>query len=1288
VWSLIRCLHLLLYALFCVLPRLLPTIGRAGRCVILWLRRVLAYILFLFVIILSVEAGTWISFSGQPEGRPKAEVLEHSDSRTVVEITVPGMEEEKTVLDGREFSVLSFPYEMDFTGTEGRPQLPVIEKWIAVPDDKDVNLRIVSYECDTLEGYVPVPYQDRFLHEEFTIDERFYSQGPTYPDEPAVISEPGIMRDYRYVILTFQPVQYNPAKQEMYVYSDIEVELIYSGLSETNVLERTRPYTSHAFEPIYRHKFINYSFVKSPNSGRETYLVIVPDAWAATVQPLADWRTQKGQKAKVVVFSDIGIPMSIDLMKNYLDNAYRNWDIPPDYCLIIGDTTQLHFFLTNRGMSTDVMVGVWPAATQAELSDLVDNTLNYEKDPYVADPTWYRKACFVGFSVYNAAVDRLVDYGFTRVDSPVPGDHHEADSASAWTNDGRFFVGSFGHGGWHYNDDPWDSFTKADASNLTNGEMRPFVVSGGCQSANWRVPSYPWKGWVKKQIGYTGSHMNIDFVQVNDGLESIYAYCDSVYNLGQVMYSAVGTGACVDICDPALTLWGGAPTTSMNCTYDSEMPAGASNFAVSVEAGGNPVEGATVCLMSATDVYVVGETDASGNVTLNPIPKSDNTVRITITSPFHPFHEGTIAVNHATPFPGYHSRTLSEIAGNGNGRLNPGETFNMDVTLKNYGTAASNGVSAILRCDAPTVTLTDSTANYGNIGAGAMSAPQTFAFQIAQIHQQNATYLHFTVEVTDASKKTWEYPVSTEVVAAPNILPRDIPYWAGGKITEFTVGGTAEPGDTFTLWLTLLNDSTHGSGDSASAATAYLYTDDPFVSFVKDNASFGAISVGCSADNLGDKFEIATHPTTPEGHRITELKIGNISSSGYVNWQSTADPVYFRWYSVGGDSLVVGTKPEPSDTLFFDDFEHPAAPGTFDPAKWDVPNISAEWSIINEAVAHGTYCAKLDTLPSPGDYMLPTLPYGDIKGISTINWSCWLTNTYPAGSVREFLDADTGNAEWKQAYMGGVLGMPALRRDTLGYYEPMGGVTCLTAYDSTRFRFRITSGFGSADGVLYLDDFLVLGRVDIEPPAIRNVTKWTDTLFTGPFPVSSEITSDWHLGGAVAAETLYYRAGGNWTGLGMSSAEPDIYEAAIPIQVQGTTVDYYVWATDDAGVPNAVTDPVAAPTDGFYSFLVKGIGTSEKEIPRVYRLCQNHPNPFIGRTVIRYALPMKSRVSLRIYDLSGRIVKRVIDRQQKPGFYMARWDARDSSGRKVSAGVYFCKLSAGDFTATKKLTLF
>ena len=86
-------------------------------------------------------------------------------------------------------------------------------------------------------------------------------------------------------------------------------------------------------------------------------------------------------------------------------------------------------------------------------------------------------------------------------------------------------------------------------------------------------------------------------------------------------------------------------------------------------------------------------------------------------------------------------------------------------------------------------------------------------------------------------------------------------------------------------------------------------------------------------------------------------------------------------------------------------------------------------------------------------------------------------------------------------------------------------------------------------------------------------------------------------------------------------------------------------------------------------------------------LLQNYPNPFVKLTTISYQLPVKSKVSLRIYDMGGRVIKTIVDGAQKPGFYNIKWDATDSSGKKVSQGVYFYELDAGDFKSTKKLIL-
>jgi hypothetical protein len=85
-------------------------------------------------------------------------------------------------------------------------------------------------------------------------------------------------------------------------------------------------------------------------------------------------------------------------------------------------------------------------------------------------------------------------------------------------------------------------------------------------------------------------------------------------------------------------------------------------------------------------------------------------------------------------------------------------------------------------------------------------------------------------------------------------------------------------------------------------------------------------------------------------------------------------------------------------------------------------------------------------------------------------------------------------------------------------------------------------------------------------------------------------------------------------------------------------------------------------------------------LPRTYRLYQNYPNPFNPLTTIRYDLPEPARVRLVIYDLLGREVAVLVDREQEPGFKAATWNASH-----VASGIYFYRLTAGDRQLTRKL---
>jgi hypothetical protein len=103
---------------------------------------------------------------------------------------------------------------------------------------------------------------------------------------------------------------------------------------------------------------------------------------------------------------------------------------------------------------------------------------------------------------------------------------------------------------------------------------------------------------------------------------------------------------------------------------------------------------------------------------------------------------------------------------------------------------------------------------------------------------------------------------------------------------------------------------------------------------------------------------------------------------------------------------------------------------------------------------------------------------------------------------------------------------------------------------------------------------------------------------------------------------------------------------------------------------------------------ISATGIGDEPPPARFALYQNIPNPFNPSTLIRYDVPSGGgHVEIRIYDVSGRLVKTLINEMQSEGRKSVIWDARNTSGEEVASGVYFYRMRAGDLITTKKMLL-
>ena len=103
----------------------------------------------------------------------------------------------------------------------------------------------------------------------------------------------------------------------------------------------------------------------------------------------------------------------------------------------------------------------------------------------------------------------------------------------------------------------------------------------------------------------------------------------------------------------------------------------------------------------------------------------------------------------------------------------------------------------------------------------------------------------------------------------------------------------------------------------------------------------------------------------------------------------------------------------------------------------------------------------------------------------------------------------------------------------------------------------------------------------------------------------------------------------------------------------------------------------------------ESVGIEEKlaEAPNTFILLQNNPNPLVSITKIAYQLPTKCKVNLTIYDVTGRLVRTLVDRVEDAGHKLVIWNGKDNKGKDATSGIYFYKLQAGNYKAQKKMIL-
>ncbi len=260
-----------------------------------------------------------------------------------------------------------------------------------------------------------------------------------------------------------------------------------------------------------------------------------------------------------------------------------------------------------------------------------------------------------------------------------------------------------------------------------------------------------------------------------------------------------------------------------------------------------------------------------------------------------------------------------------------------------------------------------------------------------------------------------------------------------------------------------------------------------------------------------------------------------------------------------------------------------------------------------------------------------------------------------------------------------------------------GGTTWISSLDGSGGVFALTS---STNGHVFAGTFRGVGRT-----TDRGIT-WTPSGLQDVGPVSYLAATD---NGTIYAGTSrgVYRSnddGKTWNRwvLGLTdSSITSITVNSLGYVFAGTRSGVFkstdaggVWVNVSSGLGGQVIQSLAADVNGFVFAGTQGSGvfrsrqsttsnsTSAQTIPTAFMLEQNYPNPFNPSTIIKYQLPIQSRVTIKIFNLLGQEVKTVVDGIENADEHQSQWDGRNNFGVGVASGVYFYRIEANGIGGT------
>ena len=666
---------------------------------------------------------------------------------------------------------------------DGMPELPKYTLNYGLDPSKEYQVSyniISSYSIDNIDIY---PHQSAKRLNESEVDDLYVAElkkdyQNVYPKN-IILEKKSLLRGNEILSLDVVPFSYDRTTKSLEVFQEIEINIEEVGYKENYISKNQK--RSRTFQNMYNNLILDTFDNREIDFQNPSILYICGGSSIdyTYLDFLVDWKRKQGYEVTTVDLNEVG-GNSTTYVKNYIQNAYDNWENPPEFINLIGDASGgnsnvpsiptynigqggyspafaegdlPYVLLEGDDILADAAIGRISVRSENEFSVVASKIIGYEK--LYAGPDWIESVALVG-DPYDSGISTVItneyiaqimdNYGMEDINEQYSGSNTFDDFMRSQINSGVSYLNYRGFQGF-------SGFDDSDVNDLSNGFKLPFLTTLTCDTGSFSEDV----SCISESLLRAGTSVNNPRGAVGV-VATAQPYTHTAFNnivtmgmySGIFVYGAKTAGEALVYGELALSLaypqnpnnnayyfaawnnlmgdastilWTDTPRTLIVNHLDNVSMGTDNIFTVQViDENESPVSGANVNL-NFNDIYINAISGANGNamIDLNGLSGQNGEVIVTATCQDCVYSETSFLLNQDSVFPEVLGTTLlfDEVneSSNLDGFANPGEQLSIDFYMTNFTGLPIENINVEIRSSELSI-VSENTINIPNINIG------------------------------------------------------------------------------------------------------------------------------------------------------------------------------------------------------------------------------------------------------------------------------------------------------------------------------------------------------------------------------------------------------------------------------------------------------------------------------------------------------------------------------------------------------------------------------------------